>query len=201
MHAAGPVLDVLMHQMPGWPPETRRFAVEYGNGVQLDLVVMPAARRQGLPDGSVALVDKDATLAEPWTPPVAGPPSVDEAREWCLLAWWALSDVAKYVVRGSLFEAAERLHEARAQALRLFATGRRVPFPSFGLVSLLDFEPYELPSALAATYCVPSDPGDVRLAALALVDLLDSAAAEAAAALGVDLDTPWAALARARLSH
>ena len=101
VHAAGEPIDVVAHVVPGWPPETRRFAVEYRNGVQLDLVLMPAARRVGLPTGDVAVVDKDGNLAQSWTPPVANPPTAAEAREWLLLGWWALSDVAKYVRRRS----------------------------------------------------------------------------------------------------
>jgi hypothetical protein len=31
--------------------------VEYTSGVQLDLVLMPALERQGIPDGDLAIVD------------------------------------------------------------------------------------------------------------------------------------------------
>jgi hypothetical protein len=200
VRAVGDVADVLVHTMPGWPPEARRFAVEYRNGVQLDLVFMPASRRQGLPDGSVALVDKDAVLVEPWRPSVADPPSHREAREWVMLGWWALSDAAKHLRRGSLFEAAERITAGRQQALRLFAAARGIPYPSFGLVSLLDFAPFELPESLARTYCVPNDPAGVRRAAEAAADLLSRVSDEAAEALSLDLTTPWAEIARRRLA-
>ena len=186
VHAAGDPVDVLAHVMPGWPPETRRFAVEYRTGVQLDLVLMPATRRTGLPTGDVSVVDKDGNLDQPWSPPVEGPPSAAEAREWLLLGWWALSDVAKYARRGSLFEAVERLTEARQQALKLHAAAARVPFPSFGLVSLLDFPPYELPPNLAATYATPTSAHEVLAAASAVADLLPA--------------SPWEDTARARLS-
>lgn len=185
VHAAGEPVDVLAHVMPGWPPETRRFAVEYRNGVQLDLVLMPATRRVGLPTGAVAVVDKDGDLAEPWSPPVEGPPSPAEAREWLMLGWWAVSDVAKYARRGSLFEAVERLTEARQHALRLHAAAAGVPFPSFGLVSLLDFPPFELPPGLAATYATPTSVDEVLAAARAIADLLPP--------------SPWEAPARERL--
>ena len=186
VHAGGEPIDVLAHVMAGWPPETRRFAVEYRNGPQLDLVLLPATRRVGLPTGAVAVVDKDGRLAEAWSPPAEAPPSPEEAREWLLLGWWALSDVAKYVRRGSMFEAVERLTEARQQALKLHAAAAGVPFPSFGLVSLLDFPPYELPPGLAATYATPDSKQDVLAAALAIADLLPP--------------SPWEAVARARLS-
>lgn len=200
VRGVGEVADLLVHELPGWPPEARRFAVEYGNGVQLDLVLMPAGRRQGLPDGSIALVDKDATLAEPWRPPVADPPDLREAREWVMLGWWALSDVAKYLRRGSLYEAVERLGETRQQALRLFAAARGIPYPSFGLVSLLDFAPFELPESLDRTYSVPDDRAAVARAAGATADLLARVSQDAATALGLDLTTPWAEIARRRLA-
>jgi hypothetical protein len=200
VEAVGEPTDVLVHVMDGWPPETRRFAVQYADGVPLDLVLLPATRRTGLPTGSVAVVDKDGRLATPWRPPVELPPSPETARQWLLLGWWALGDVAKYVARGSLFEAAERLAEARAQALRLHATGSGTPFPGFGLVSLLDFPPFELPEQLATTYPRPVGTGEVRAAAVAVADLLDDAARRAGDALGTTLATPWAAATRRRLA-
>lgn len=200
VQAVGAVADVLVHALPGWPPEARRFAVEYGSGVQLDLVLMPTNRRQGLPDGSVALVDKDAMLVEPWRPPVADPPGLREAREWVMLGWWAVSDAAKYLRRGSLYEAVERISEGRQHALRLFAAARGIPYPSFGLVSLLDFAPFELPESLEQTYCIPDDRAAVRRAAEATAALLTSGSQDAADALSLDLETPWAEIARKRVA-
>lgn len=200
VEAAGSTLGLLVHALPAWPPGVRRFAVEYASGVQLDLVLMPAHRRQGIPDGAIAIVDKDATLAVPWRPPVADPPTVRQAREWAMLGWWALSDVAKYLRRGSLFEAAERISEARQQALRLFAAARRVPYPVFGLVSLLDSELGELPGSLDRTYCVPNAPAAVAAAANATADLLEVASTSASEVLQAKIDTAWSGIARRRLA-
>ena len=197
--AAGEVVDQLVHAVPGWSPQVRRFAVEYASGVQLDLVLMPAQERPGLPPGGLALCDKDGQLATAWRPPAADPPSAAQAREWTMLGWWAISDVAKYLRRASWYEAAERVGEARQQALRLFAAARRVPYPVFGLVSLLDTEPAELPRGLDRTYCEPTGPEPVAAAALATADLLAAAAADAAVVLQADLDTAWEATARRRL--
>jgi hypothetical protein len=116
-----------------------------------------------------------------------------------MLGWWALSNVAKYVQRSSLFEAVEALQEARTQALRLFAASREVPYPAFGLTSLLDFEPFQVPDRLGATYSTPSHAEDVLDAAWALVDLLTEAADDASDHLGVTLESPWADIATARL--
>lgn len=199
VHAAGNPTDVLVQVLPGWPADTRRFAVELDDDVQLDLVVLPAVRRTGLPTGALAVVDKDGRLAEPWQPPVEDQPNADVAREWLLLGWWALRDVAKHLGRGSLHEAVERLAEARQQALRLHATGEGTPFPSFGLVSLLDFPPYLLPDGIDATYALPTSRVAVLAAARATADLLDAAAARAGQRIGAPLATPWADTARRQL--
>lgn len=196
--ALGVPLDVLAHREDAWPPGILRFAVEYATGVQLDLVVMPADQRPGLPEGSIALIDKDGRLSESWVPPVTSV-NDEQAREWVMLGWWALSNTAKYVQRGSLFEAVESLREARTQALRLFAAGRGVPYPSFGLTTLLDFEPFEVPTRFENTYSLPTDPAGVIAAAWAIADLLGSAASAAGEILGKDLSTPWRAVAESRL--
>lgn len=196
-----PVVEMLIHVIPAWSPETRRFAVEFENELQLDLVLMPASRRTGVPTGAVALVDKDARLTSPWQPPVEGPPAAEEAREWLMLGWWALSDTAKYVARGSLFEAVDRMADARQQALKLYAAGQQVPFPSFGLVSLLDFPPYEVPEQLSRTYATPSGAVEVVAAAEAVADLLEQAAQAAGNALNAEIATSWRSIARRRLER
>lgn len=197
--SVGSVADMLVQAIPGWPLETRRFAVEFENDLQLDLVLMPAGRRLGLPTGAVAVVDKDGHLSTPWQPPVERPPTVDDAREWLMLGWWALSDVAKYLARDSLFEAVERMVEARQQTLKLYAVGAATPFPSLGLVSLLDFPPHTAPDGLLRTYATPSTVTEVLSAAVAIADLLEACARSAGYALGAELATSWASIARRRL--
>jgi hypothetical protein len=200
VQTAVPVVDVLAHRLPGSPPDVVRVAAECSNGVQLDLVAMPASQRPGHAEGSIVLVDKDGTLAASLRPAVADPPTATTAREWVMLGWWGLSDVAKYVTRGSFFEAVERLSEVRALMLRVFAAGQGVPYPSYGLVSLFDFEPFEVPEGLARTYPRPDDPAEVLDAALATADLLDETVARVQHRLGYDLGTPWSRVARDRLS-
>lgn len=192
----GDVVDVLVHSMEGWPPEVRRLAVEYADGVQLDLVLMPARLMSGLRLDEVAVVDKDGNLAGTAVSEAFGPPDERTAREWVLTAWWWVSDVAKYVERASLFEAAERIALIRQEALKLFAVARGVVYPVFGLTSLLDYEPFELPVGLVDSYAVPDDAGSVAAAALAMAELLDESSRQAAARLGYDLATPWEATAR-----
>lgn len=108
-----------------------------------------------------------------------------------------MSDVAKYVRRSSLYEAVERLGEARQQALRLYAVGRHTPFAPLGLTSVRDVAPFEVPDELLGTYALPEDRVSLLAAADRLARFLD---ASAVAALGASVETPWAATARARLA-
>jgi hypothetical protein len=124
----------------------------YTDGAQLSLVLMQSTWRAGLPPGSVALYDADARLATPWRPPAA---DVDAPtlREWAALGWIALGDLAKYLDRGSLWEAHARLQDARGEVFKLWAAGGRcvaeprdasdgkIDFPGYGLTAILDGPP------------------------------------------------------------
>jgi hypothetical protein len=198
--AAGVPVDLVVHRMERWPDDVCRVAAEYPDGLQLDLVVMPAPRRRGLPDRSISVVDKDQRLVAAYTPPDRLPPTVGLAREWVVLGWWAISTADKYVRRGALFEAVHAIDEARGHALRLWATGRGVPYAAFGLTSLLDFPPFELPVDLITTYAVPGRAGVVAAANRATADLLAAASAAASAALGRDVSSPLDPVVRGRLA-
>ena len=196
----GEPLDLIVHGMDGWPSDVRRLAATYDDGLQLDLVVMPAAMRAGRPDRTIVLVDKDHQLDREVTPVRRPPPSVEEAREWTVLGWWAVSTADKYVRRRSLFEAVHAIDEARTHALRLWAAGHSIPYAAFGLTSLLDVPPFELPATLLSTYAVPDDPTKVAAANVAVADLLDDACAAASRAIDVDISSPLAAATRQRLT-
>ena len=201
VNAVGPISGLLVHRMDGWPTELCRCAVEYDNGVQLDLVLLPTEWHEGRPDRTLVVVDKDDRLEAMWVPPSSQSPEPFVTREWMFLGWWALSAAAKYIKRRSLFEAADALAEVRKHALQLFAASRHIAYPAFGLVSLLDFPPFELPPDLAATYCNPGDPSSVVAAAAACANLLEAACIDASAQLGVELLGPLTARARSRLQQ
>jgi hypothetical protein len=188
VQALGPVTDLLAHELPG-RPHHRRIAAELADGVQLDLVVFPAPDRPGLPPGSVALVDKDGTLATPWRPDVIGTPSAEVLREWAFLGWWALSDTAKYLARGSTFEAADRIADARSSALRLHAAAQGVDYPLFGLTAILDEPEPAVPMWLEETYSA-AEPGPLRAAALACARLLRDATTAVSMQSGIDVEVP-----------
>ena len=185
-------VDFVVHRLEGWPDDVCRLAGEYDDRLQLDLVFMPADRRAGIPDRSFAIVDKDQRLTEAMTPPARLPPTAEMAHEWVVLGWWAIATADKYVRRGSLFEAVQAIDEARRHALQLWAAARRVPYAAFGLTSLLDFPPFELPDGLAATYATPADVAAVARANRATAHLLTQASVAASAVLDVDVTSPLA---------
>jgi hypothetical protein len=198
---AGDVIDVLVHTYPGWPDGGRRFAIEYANGIQLDLAAFPAPWRRTR-GSDVAIVDKDGDLAELVVPPprLLIERRQHDAREWVMLGWWSVSNIAKYVRRDSLYEAAASIDDVRGHCCSLYAVARGVPDPEYGLTSLLDVAPAELPDGIARTYCRPDDRATVVVAAQAVTHLLAECAAAASATLGIDLDTRWSDVARSRLS-
>jgi hypothetical protein len=180
LRGLGDVIDVSDQPYNGM----RRWWVQYADGGQIDLVAMPAADRRGLAPGSVALLDRAGRLSVPYEPSVLRP-GPDDPRNWLLDGWEALSNVAKYLRRGSLLEALDQVHRARGRVFQLWAAGGAVPFPAFGLTSLLDEPEPSLPPGISATYAVPEFPS-VLAAALATATLL----AEAAHHAQPGLDTP-----------
>lgn len=162
----GDVIDVLHHWLG---EQSRHTIVQYASGVQLSFVVMPATARKGLPPQAIALLDKDDTLATSWTPSVYGA-TADDRREWSFLGWIALSDCAKYLARGSLWEARQRVEDARGYVFRLWALRSSVSYPLYGLTSVLDAE-VPLPGGIAATVA-GLDTGELWRAARRCAELL-----------------------------
>lgn len=198
--AIGSPIEMIAHRMEGWTDDYCRVAAQYDNGVQLDLVLMPADARPGLPDRTLALVDKDHQLVDPWVPDSRQPPSFETVREWVVLGWWALTNADKYIARNSLLEATDAIAEARRCALQLWAAGRGVDYPSFGLVSLLDFPPFEVPHGLADCYCIPDDADAVLSAAVACAALMHTAIEAVNEQLGLALRSALADLVDQRLN-
>ncbi|MDQ3880640.1 MAG: hypothetical protein M3295_06180 [Chloroflexota bacterium] len=176
------VVDLLEHQIDQWGSRPhRRFFAQYSTGVQVDLVALPASVRTGLPAGSVALYDPDGRLAQPLAVPTERA-DADQVREWAFLAWVALADADKYLRRGSAWEAADRVEQARREVWRLAAAGEGVPFPAFGLTSLVDHAS-PMPAGIDETL-VPLDAGKLRDAAIRLARIVRREAERAAAATG-----------------
>jgi hypothetical protein len=172
--ALGAEADQLVQRLPGRDNEPcwHVFTL-YQDGSQLSMVLAPASWRPGLPPNSVALYDPDGRLREPWWPGShsAGPETV---REWAALGWMALGDLAKYLDRGSVWEAHGRLEEARTQLWRLTAAGQGAAYPVFGLTSVLDEAVPVLPAGIERTIA-GLDADGLRSAAVATAGLLAEA--------------------------
>jgi hypothetical protein len=198
IHRAGPVADEFRQpfggkdRLNGW-----HLVTLYASGLQLSLVVVPASWRAGLPPQSVALYDIDAVLARPWTPDAAVV-TAETAREWACLAWLSLGDLAKYLERGSVWEARKRLEEARGLAWQLWALGIGAVYPAYGLTSVLDTPGHTVPAGMQATVA-GLDAAGLRAAARALADVLDQVTPRALAAVAFDPPGGLRTWARARL--
>lgn len=180
-------VDVVAHRIAEWGTRPhRRIFCQYADGLQLDLVVQPVSNLAGRAPGAVVLYDPAGHLAQERRPAILRA-TVEDVRTWEVLGWELLANVAKYLARGSSWEAHDRLEGARAVALRLFAAAQGVEYPAFGLTSLLDADPPRLPDDLPATVAGIDDDG-LREAAVAVARLMRVAAADARRALGAEGD-------------
>ena len=193
-----PTVDLLSHPIPEWGTRPhRRLFVQYDDGRQIDLVVQPAASASGRVPGAVVLHDPDGRMTDERVVSVATATAAD-VRAWEVLAWESLANVAKYVERGSAWEALSRLDQARDLALRLWAVGEDVPYPLFGLTSLLDVDPPRLPAGLEAT-AARAELGELVSASRACAELLRNASSRARARVGGEPESPMAAWVSERL--
>lgn len=169
--------------------------VLFSDGVQLELVVAqaPAELRPGR-DWAV-LHDPDGRVKERRADRYA---TIDEVREWAYEGWSLLLLCAKYVTRGSLWEALETLHAARTRVWRLWAAARHIPDAQYGLTAVLDADDPSPPSGIETTHAT-LDRTDLARAALACADLLNTIWTEATrAATGSPMPLPNAAVAARR---
>ena len=168
----GELVDALEHPYKG----LTRIVGQFSGCVQLDLVVGPA--HPGRAPDEVVLFDPDGLMT---TDRVVSADIVTAAtvREWAFLGWEALADVAKYLRRGSAWEALARLDEARGWIWALWAAARRARYPVFGLSQVLDRDPGDLPAGIEATVA-GLDPAGLRAAAAASGTVLEQVSAFAA---------------------
>jgi len=179
--ALAALIESYRHRLPGVTMPHERIFAQYANRCQVDLVVIPASEQYPGVKDEVVLYDPDDMRTAKWEP---RPVTPQQVREWAFNCWACLADVGKYIRRGSAWEALERLHQARAEAWRLLATVQDVPNPQYGITSLLDFAPDQVPAQMAGTV---SDLDIARLAAAAL--RLAERLTEAGDRLGTDLRT------------
>lgn len=149
----GDLVESYHHQLPGVPPPHERIFAQYAGGCQLDLVILPAVLPGGPLPRSVMLYDRDGFAGHETGPGdgAAPGPAAAPLREWAFGGWCALADLAKYVRRGSVWEALDRLHEGRTQLWRLHAAASGITDPQYGLTSVLDFAPDDIPAGIEQT--------------------------------------------------
>ena len=194
----GDLVESYHHQLPGVPPPHERVFAQYADGCQLDLVILPAVLPGGPLPRTVMLYDRDGqsaadggsagqvTGAGDGVAAQAPGPEAGQLREWAFGGWCALADLAKYVRRGSVWEALDRLHEARTQLWRLHAAASGIADPQYGLTSVLDFAPDDIPDGIGETVAglsLPSLMAAARQVARLLTATGQRLPAEAQAAL------------------
>jgi hypothetical protein len=167
----GELVESYYHQLPGLAQAHERIFAQFADRSQVDLVLFPASVPGGSVPNVVALYDPDDRLV------IAGerkPVTSGQIREWAFGGWCALADLGKYLRRGSTWEALARLNEARAQLWQLWAVTLDVPDPQYGLTSILDFAPGQVPASFEGTVA-DLDPGRLLDAARRVAALLHEA--------------------------
>jgi len=167
----GDVID--MHQQiidpadRGLPPYQHTFA-QYASGVQLDLVVALARERQAPRPDWIVLYDPDGRIVGE---PKSSAATEEHVRQWMHIALVHLSACAKYLTRGSLWEANAQLDAARAELWRLWAVAERIADPQYGLTAVLDAPDAPMPENIEATVA-GLDRRALRSAAMSCGELL-----------------------------
>jgi hypothetical protein len=129
------------------PPYQHTFA-QYTSGVQLDLVVAIARDQQAPRPDWIVLYDPDGRIVGEAK---AGAATDEQVRRWMHVALVHLSACAKYLTRGSLWEANAQLDAARAELWRLWAVAERIADPQYGLTAVLDAPDAPMPENIEAT--------------------------------------------------
>lgn len=172
----GPVVDQIDHEMaPEMGHERRHLITIYEGNLQLSLAVSPSSWVLGLKPNAVALYDPGGRLAKMWDPSVRAVTS-KQIREWTFLAWLDLADAAKYLKRGSPWEALERLHRARNRTWQLWAAAHKEDFALYGMTQVID-DGVEFPMGMERTVA-KLEAKSIHNACLVLADILKRTAEE-----------------------
>jgi hypothetical protein len=213
----GALVDVLRHRTGPDSQYVRRVFVQFADGTQLDLAVVAEAeirarRRAGGAPDFVPLYQAIPGSGEPDDETTAGnsaavsePPAAyavtgEQVREWAFHGWCMLIDADKYLRRGSLWEAHDRLHEARHYAWVLWAAANGALYPWHGLSQVLDHDPGNLPPGIESTVA-GLDAAGLRRAARASAEVLATASEAAVGRHPADLPAAMAAYVTQALSR
>jgi hypothetical protein len=146
----------------------RHTFIEYENGVQIDLAVSPAFAERRPDRDWMVLYDPDGRVSGE---PEQRDPTSEEVRTWMFGGLGRLSAAAKYLRRGSLWEARTTLEAARADLWRLWAVAIGAPDPQYGLTAVLDVPGAPLMPGIERTIA-PLDRAKLLDASIACLDLL-----------------------------
>src|SRR5215472_6361602 len=209
----GDLVDVLRQQTGAGGQWVHRIFAQYADGTQLDLAVVAEAeiemrRRSGgapdfIPLYQVSAPPDSQAQASGGQPDgeqsAAYTVTGDQVREWAFLGWCALIDVDKYLRRGSLWEAHNRLHDARHHIWALWAAAHGAMYPWHGLSQVLDHDPGNLPPGVEFTIA-GLDAADLRRATRAGAAVLAAVSEAAAWRHPTDLPTAMAGYVTRALS-
>jgi predicted nucleotidyltransferase len=187
----GDVVDDYYEFQPyGATPQVLRSWIQYLNGIQLDLLVVPATTVLGSgPDGRT-LFDPDGLLPRTDNP-MRRSGAVDIAR-WSFICWGALAETAKNVARKRPVSAIEWLNSARRATISCWAAAHDLDFAAYANVvaATMDVSGPWL-DGLEETYPLPESTS-VGAAALKLAQLQTKVDALLAERFQIQ-PRPWAA--------
>jgi len=146
----------------------RHTFVQYEDGVQVDLVVSPVFAERRPDRDWVVVYDPDGRV---FGEPEARDPTPEQVRTWMFGGLGRLSAAAKYLERGSLWEAHAVLEAARADLWRLWAVAIGAQDAQYGITAVLDVEAARLLPGIERTVA-PLDRPKIREASIACLDLL-----------------------------
>jgi len=136
--------------------------------LEQDLVVAVARDRHVPRPDWVVLYDPDERVVGEAKASTA---TETQVRQWMHAALVHLSSCAKYLTRGSLWEANAQLDAARSELWRLWAVAERIADPQYGLTAVLDAPDAPMPDNIEATVA-GLDRRELRSAAMACGELL-----------------------------
>jgi hypothetical protein len=207
----GSLVDVLRHRIGTSDQLARRIFAQFADGTQLDLAVIAEAevrRGDAAPDfvSLYQVASQPETGRPAWSSPTvravrsASAVTGEQVREWAFLGWCALIDADKYLRRGSLWEAHNRLHEARHRIWALWAAAVGAIYPWHGLSQVLDHDPRDLPPGIESTVA-GLDRADLRRAAQASATVLTRVSTAAAQRCRAELPSAMARYVTRALSQ
>ena len=161
----GELVECFDHRLADVPFPHRRVFAQFANSTQVDLFIADASNSNG--PGTVTLYDPENMVTK------GDGPAADLAAAawtWACLGWEALANLGKYLRRGSIWEAYDRLQVARSHFWRLWALSEMAPEPQYGVTSVLDAGA-SLPEGIERTVA-GLEPSDLLAAAIHLAALL-----------------------------